>query len=222
MSKISDTRLKFDVELPGLAELRREFRQLPSNVAARYLGSALKRAIRPLQTAIRRNTPRGPTGNLQKSVGIKARTFPKKGTAYVLVGYQNSGGERGRGYHQGLVEFGTKRRQTKGRIASSFNFPLSQPRKNFTIQTIGRGKNKGKLRTSPRPPKAFFKSAKSGQTVDLGQMPKGGRKGNPPIATAFAQTKATVSSELFLQLEAALENAFRELAEKARRGGKFR
>lgn len=219
---ISDTRLKFSVEYPGLEDLRREFRQLPNNVAARYLGSALKRAAKPLQSAIRKNTPRGPTGNLQKSVGIKAKTFPKKGTAYVVVGYQNRGGDRGKGYHQGLVEFGTKPRKTKGRIASSWSLPKSAPRGGFTIQNISRGKNKGRLRTFPKPPKAFFKSAKAGQTVDLGQMPKGGRKGQPPIKSAFAQTKSTVESELRLQLEAALENAFRELAEKARRGGQFR
>jgi HK97 gp10 family phage protein len=219
---ISDTRLKFGLDLPDLADLRREFKQLPNNVAARYLGAALKRAVQPLRTAIRRNTPRGPTGNLQKSVGIKAKTFPKKGTAYVLVGYQNSGGDRGKGYHQGLVEFGTKDRKTKGRIASSWNFPKSGPRSGFTIQTISRGRNRGQVRTSPRPPKAFFKSAKAGQAVDLGQMPKGGRTGQPPIKTAFAQVKSTVQSDLRLQLEAALENAFRELAEKARRGGKFR
>jgi HK97 gp10 family phage protein len=219
---ISDTRIKFDVNYPGLESLRREFRLLPNNVAARYLGSALKKAVRPLQSAIRRNTPRGPTGNLQKSVGIKAKTFPKKGTAYVVVGYQNSGGDRGKGYHQGLVEFGTKPRQTTGRIASSWNSPKSAPRKGFSIQNITRGRNKGKLRTSPKPPKAFFKSAKAGQTVALGQMPKGGRKGQPPIKTAFAQTKSTVESDLRLQLEAALENALRELAEKARRGGSFR
>lgn len=220
--RFSDTRLKFDIEMPGLEDLRQEFRKLPNNVAARYLESALKRAVQPLKSAIVKNTPRGPTGNLRKSIGIKARKFPKKGTAYVLVGYQNSGGEKGRGYHQGLLEFGTKDRRTKSRIASSLNFPKSAPRGGFQIQTVGRGRNKGQIRTSPKPPKAFFKSAKAGQTVELGKMPTGGRRGQPPIKTAFAQVKSTVEVNLRLQLEAALENAIRELAEKARRGGKFR
>jgi HK97 gp10 family phage protein len=236
MSKISDTRLQFEVNLPGLEELRREFRQLPSNVAARYLGSALKKASQPLRTAIRRNTPRGPTGNLQKSVGIKAKTFPKRGTAYVIVGYQNSGGERGKGYHQGLVEFGTKDRKTKGTFASSFNsrgqFQIAKPRKlGKRPQNLfgpagdrfaARYRARLQVKTTPKLPKAFFKRSKDGEVVRLGKMPQGGRKGQPPIKAAFGQSKSSVESELKSQLERSLENAFRELAEKARRGGSFR
>jgi hypothetical protein len=216
---MADTGIKVQIDFPDLRQLRYEFSQLPTNIAAKHLGAALRKSIQPGLSALRQNTPKGPTGNLRKSIGLKVKTYPKNGTAVALVGYQIGGDSKG--YHQGFLEFGTKERKTKGRFASSFKQPSSVAgvRGGFRVVVPTRGANKGKLRTvSPNHPKSFFKSAKAGETVSLGKMPIGGRFGRPPVKTAFEQTQGAQLGELESQMAVSLERALKELVGRAKRG----
>jgi HK97 gp10 family phage protein len=221
MAKKQDSTLRVDMYFPDIDELRAELLKLPRNLAAKHLGAALRKAVQPGLTALRKNTPRGPSGNLRRSIKTKVKTYPKDGRAVGMVGY--SWGGENKGYHQGWLEFGTKQRETKkGRFASSFQWKLDtagKGRGGFKVQISARGKNKGKLRTvSPAYPKSFFKSAKQDQKVQLGKMPVGGRTGVPPVKTSFNQAKPAMQAELRLQLAARIEKAWAELEGRTRRG----
>jgi HK97 gp10 family phage protein len=216
MAKQKDSTLTVDMYFPDMAELRAELKKLPTNLAAKHFGAAMRKAIQPGLRQLRANTPKGPTGNLRKSIKTKVKTYPRTGAAVGLVGY--SWGGDSRGYHQGFIEFGTKERKTKSRYASTFRSKTPQRAGGFQIITPKRGRNAGKMVTNPKAPKAFFKSAKAGETVSLGKMPIGGRTGAAPVKTAFAQARPEMESELRMQLAARIQKAWEELAGRTKRG----
>jgi HK97 gp10 family phage protein len=200
--------IELSMEFPELTHLRDELKKLPTNIAAKHLGASLRKAMAPGVTALKRNTPKGPTGNLRKSVKLKIKPYFKDGNAVGIVGYEIGKGSKG--YHQGFLEFGTKERRTKKRFASSWKRSLlnnTGSLAGFQILNPKRGRNAGKLVTNPKPPKAFFKSAKAGQQVDLGRMPVGGRTGVPPVKTSFTQSRAQMVSILQTELGTRLEKA---------------
>jgi HK97 gp10 family phage protein len=213
--------IELSMEFPELTELRKQFKGLKNNIAAKHMGAALRKAMKPGVAALKRNTPKGPTGNLRKSIKLKIKPYYKDGNAVGLVGYDIGKGSKG--FHQGFLEFGTKDRRTKkGRFASSWKRSslnnASYTRAGFQIINPKRGKNAGKLVTNPKPPKAFFKSAKAGQQVDLGRMPIGGRTGVAPVKTSFAQARPEMVSILQAELATRLEKAIADAkyqAEKA-------
>jgi len=113
-------------DLPGLAE---QFRQLPKSLASAAIGAAVKRALKPAQEELKRQTPVGPTGNLKRGIATKAKRYPKTGSAVAIVGYRKSGtgkppkeGTKRRNkasdktQHQFLVEYGSKPRVTKSGV----------------------------------------------------------------------------------------------------------
>lgn len=212
--------IELSLEFPELSELRKQLRDVPKNIAAKHLGAALRIAMKPAVAALRKKTPKGPTGNLRKAVKFKSKTYKKDGNAVGIVGYEIGGGSKG--YHQGFLEFGTKERKTKGRFASSWKRSsltnASYSAGGFRIINPRRGRNAGKLTTQPRPPKAFFKTAKAGQRVDLGKMPVGGRTGVPPVKTAFNESRAQMVSILQNELATRLEKALAEAKGRAARG----
>jgi hypothetical protein len=111
-------------DLPGLAE---QFRLLPKSLASAAIGAAVKRALKPAEQELKRQTPVGPTGNLRRGIVTKAKRYSKTGAAVAIVGYRKSGtgkplkeGSKRRNKandktgHQFLVEYGSKPRVTKG------------------------------------------------------------------------------------------------------------
>ena len=110
-------------DLPGLAE---QFRQLPKSLASAAIGAGVKRAMKPAEKELKRQTPVGPTGNLKRGISTKAKRYPKTGSAVAIVGYRKSGTGRppkegtkrrnkasDKTQHQFLVEYGSKPRVTK-------------------------------------------------------------------------------------------------------------
>lgn len=210
------------VEFPEIAELRKELRRFPSNIAAKHLGAALRKAAKPAQDALKaevRANQKGPSGNLLRSVATKVVTYKRTGNAVAVVGFQKATGGKSddgrvkkgkdRAFHAGFLEFGTKPRRTKkGSIASSFwrgltPFELLKPAK--------RGKFAGstRVRTKPKWPKAFFKRAPAGQRVNLGRtLPE------KPIATSFRKAAGSVRSVLAAGVTNAIEKAAKDLANK--------
>ena len=213
--------IELSLEFPDLTQLREEFRRLPTNIAAKHLLAALRAAMKPGVAVLRKNTPKGPTGNLRKSIKFKGVKYTKDGNAVGMVGYSWGGGAKG--YHQGFLEFGTKERTTrKGRFASSWiRSSLTNTKYSaggFRIVNPRRGKNAGKLVTQPRPPKAFFKSAKKGENVKLGKMPIGGRTKQPPVKTSFSQSRSQMITLLRAELGTRLEKAMAEVKGRTARG----
>jgi len=208
--------IEMEIAWPTLKELQQAFKSLPSNIAAKHMAAALGRAIDPTYKLIRKLTPRGPTGNLKKAVRKKTKRYVKDGSGVAVAGYTKA--PRGkidrkaneRGGHAHFVEKGTKDRRTEGRVASSI---VARP---FTIVR----RKSGALVTKPKPPKGFLKGTTTGEQVDLGKMPVGGKSGVPPIETAFARTKTTMSAEMRKEMAAGIVNATREMA-KPFRGGKL-
>lgn len=204
------------VVFPEIKQIREALRDYPRSIRRKYMKAAFNATAKVGMDKLRQITPRGPTGNLKKSVVRKATQN------YGLAGYA-AGGRKGdedkKGYHQGFLEFGTKQRRAKGRIASTFGSKVAGRGGRMTIKTPGRGKNAGRLTTSsPKYPKSFFKSAPAGQTVDLKRMPVGGRTGKPPVRTAFQTARGQITSVLKQQMSTVLERANKDMARRARTG----
>lgn len=67
------------------------------------------------------------------------------------------------------------------------------------------------VRTEPGYPGAFFRKAKKGEVIRIDPMPAGGRSGQPPLKTAWEQTRTTVAEILQRELRISLETALQSL-----------
>jgi hypothetical protein len=217
------------VEFPELRELQKAFRQFRPSLARKHMGAAIRRSLKPGLTALRGNVTKGPTGNLARAITSKVKTYVS-GNAVGLVGFTAAGSGKAksagggtvkkgkdRAFHAGFVEFGTKERiiKTSSRrsgasIASSFK-TMGQ----FKIARVAkRGKFAGVVRvnTSPKYPKAFFKKAPRGELLRIPEMPVGGRKGQPPVKTAYKESLSTMRGQLAIEMTNALLKAQKDLA----------
>lgn len=208
------------VEFPELHELRKQLRQFPNNIAAKHLGSALRKASKPGLNALRaevRTSQKGPTGNLRRSITTKVKTYKRSGNAVALVGFTKAGTgkqtptggsvQKGkdRAFHAGFLEFGTNPRYTKKSIASSYN--KLGPFKIKPIAKRGKFAGQARVQTTPKLPKAFFKRAPAGQKVYLGRT-----QPEKPIATSFRKSAGSIRSELKSGMATAIEKAGKDLA----------
>jgi HK97 gp10 family phage protein len=212
--------VKFD--FPDIDELRDGFRALPKKLSAITQGAAVKRAMQPAVAALKANSPRGPTGNLARAVKLKTVRYPKTGTGAAIVGYVKPGSGKSksaqggkvrkgsdRAFHQFWIEFGTKERRilnpSKMRgyvIASSYDSlgPFSLKR-----QRMVKGGRKV-VQSSPKYPKAFFKSAPAGQALVLPAV-----RAQQPVARTWNQVRAQVTGSLEKELRQGLINARKQL-----------
>ena len=202
---------------------------------AKYIGAALGVAITPGLKALRRTTPKGPTGNLKRAISKRLRRYYKQdfGWAVQLAGYRRTGEMKApddtqykkakdRAFHQGFIEFGTKRRKTRSfslerpnqAVASSYKtigpFALIRQADNKTIKT-----------DPPYNPRrrAFFKAGKNGRAVEIAPTPA-----QHPIRQAFDLSIAQMTSRLKMAMVEKLNNAIKEFVlyqgpSKQKRGG---
>jgi len=214
--------LQIAFETPMLAKLAEDLAaQLGSGkregiIFNKHMLQSLKEAMKPGVTALKNATPKGPTGNLKRSVKIITKDYRKDRKWFAAVGYSAHGrgktkiNKSGRrtgsdlGYHQGLVEAGTGPRvlgkhtgKSPTRIASSISGVSSLSIRNT------RG---GMLRTSPKPNKGFFTRAKAGSTVVLAPM-----KGEGNIPKVYAQVNSRMRSELAKDMETRVGKAVSDL-----------
>ena len=197
------------VEFPQMEQIQKAFAALRGNIAAKYMAAALGKTVDPALKALRSNTPKGPTGNLRRAIRKKTKRYVKDGAGIAMAGYTAAPKKRGdglkgseKGHHQGWLEFGTKQRFTKGPIASRYKVLGG------SIKKLG----KRKLRTQPKPPKGFVKRVPDDERVDLGKFPIGGKKGKPPIRTAYKQTLGTMKGLMPREMTKSLTNALEEMA----------
>lgn len=111
------------IRIEGADEMIARLMAMWEKIGPKYLRGVISKAMRPMKTQLRSNTPVGPTGNLRQSVADKVKIYPT-GTAFGIVGYRRdvavkTGATRGK--HSHLVEFGTKERRPKrGPFLSSY------------------------------------------------------------------------------------------------------
>jgi HK97 gp10 family phage protein len=224
-------------KIGNLTELREKLKQFPNVVASKLLASALRKAIKPAEAALRAVTPQGPTGNLARAVNTKVKTYTKDGAAVGLIGFNRSGkgasrsaaggsvdAGTDRAFHQGFVEFGTKQR----RIDKFSNKPYQRKSKKGLVHWVsGQNayiassfnrlgafrlvkRNDGRVETDPAYQKAFFK--KSRNPIVLNAMPRGGKSGNPPIEAAWRNSQGEVAQILSDELSVSIDDALQAVA----------
>jgi hypothetical protein len=132
---MAETGIRITANVPGLERMRALFTGLPKYMAGKHMAAGLRRAAEQGGTlaALKANTPKGPTGNLRRSIAVKSRVYARQGVGIAILGYK-SGRKWNEpydntklGYHQGLVEFGTKerfRRTKDGRVVSTGKMPV--------------------------------------------------------------------------------------------------
>lgn len=127
--------IRITTNIPGMEAVRNAFLGLPNRLAAKHMAAGLRRAAEKGGTlqALKANTPRGPTGNLRRSIAVKSKRYPRTGVGVAILGFKsgrkmNEPYDRTKlGYHQGLVEFGTAerfRRTKDGRLVSTGKMPV--------------------------------------------------------------------------------------------------
>lgn len=229
--------IKVAAVVEDLSSIRERFTALPKRVSATLLASAIAKAIQPTYERLQAITPVGPTGNLRRAISKKTKAYPKSGNAVGLVGYTRSGTARSesaqggkvqrgkdRAFHQGFIEFGTRRRVVHAESARPYqrrsklgnvhwvvgqNAYIASSYKRlgpFRIRAAGGGS----FTTRPAYPKAFFK--KSDQPIVIeGTRPGGKTGGGPPIRRAFEQTQPQVAAILQRELGVLLQEALDSL-----------
>jgi len=190
-------------QMTGLDEITAQFKKIGDRkVASLHMGSALRKAAKPALDALKAITPKGPTSNLRKSSTITVRNYWNQGNAAAFVEHKSTK----KGKISSILEHGTKPRFTKKRFASSFKkrgaFAINQKK------VAKSGKNKGKVRfsTSPKYPKAFFKSAPKGEKVALGTGPAL-HLVSRAYSRALPQIQTALKKELTIALGKAIAHA---------------
>ena len=95
-------------KVTGMEELLRRVYALPDKVSKAVQSKAFTQAAKPMVKAMRANTPRGKTGNLRRSIGVKKVKYGKR-TVVAVLGHRIKTGKWA-GQHGHLVEAGTKDR----------------------------------------------------------------------------------------------------------------
>lgn len=112
----------------GVEEILQGFSRLSTNVQRKYLGAAVRAASKDEIPEIKALTPRGPTGNLRRSVGFKLEQKKQNRTAVGILGYRSKkgGSNRELGFHAWWIAEGVATRTPKGRY---LKIPLAYARK---------------------------------------------------------------------------------------------
>lgn len=111
----------------GVESVLRAFAGLSKNVQRKYLGSSVREVAKEAIPEVKALTPKGPTGNLRRSVGVKLEK-KKTTTAVGIVGYRAKvgGTNREKGFHAWWIDKGVKVRRPSGR---SLQIPMDRTKK---------------------------------------------------------------------------------------------
>lgn len=110
----------------GVEDVLRGFSRLSKSVQRQYLGASVREVVKDAVPDVKALTPRGPTGNLRRSVGLKLEK-KRTTTAVGIVGYRRGkGNNRELGFHAAWVEEGVNDRYPQGK---ALKLPLRYSRK---------------------------------------------------------------------------------------------
>jgi hypothetical protein len=109
---------KFATTVEGVEDILRGFTRLSKGVQRKYLGSSVREVVKAAVPEVKALTPKGPTGNLRRSVGLKLEK-KKTTTAVGIVGYRSKtgGSNRELGFHAYWTEQGVNDRYPKSALA---------------------------------------------------------------------------------------------------------
>lgn len=108
------------IRVDGVRELLTQFAKLDKSVQRQYLGAAVTATVKPKIPEVKAFTPKGPTGNLKRSVGAKTEKKRRKvgSTATAILGYRSGGKTKSHlGYHAWWIDQGVKDRTPKEKAA---------------------------------------------------------------------------------------------------------
>jgi hypothetical protein len=112
--------------IEGVEGVLRGFAGLSKTVQKKYLGSSVREVSKAAIPEVKALTPKGPTGNLRRSVGVKLEK-KKTTTATGIVGYRRAGGNnRELGFHAWWIDNGVKARTARG---LALQVPMDMARK---------------------------------------------------------------------------------------------
>jgi hypothetical protein len=116
------------VTVEGVEAILRGFAGLSKGVQRKYLGSSVREVVKSAVPEVKALTPKGPTGNLKRSVGLKLEK-KKTSTAVGIVGYRRAAGGSNRelGFHAWWIENGVKVRTSKS--GKALKVPMANARK---------------------------------------------------------------------------------------------
>lgn len=222
---MSSADITVEFEVPDIKELSRGYAALPKSLSARTMAAACKRALAPGVKVLKRRSPKGPTGNLQRAVAIKSVSYGKDGTGVAVVGYTKAGTgkskasqggkvRRGkdRAFHQFWIEFGTKERRIK-KPAKSGRFIASSYKSLGPFRIFRKALVKGEravVQSAPKYPKAFFRAAPAGEPLVLPPV-----MSQAPVAKTWDEVRPQASGQLEGELRQGLVNARKQLEIRA-------
>ena len=127
--------MRTDMTVEGVEQILEGFSRLSGSIQKKYLGAAVREAAKDEIPEIKALTPKGPTGNLRRSVGVKVEKKRRNATAVGILGYRlkRGGNNSEKGFHAWWVENGTKYRQPN-------NWVLKVPLANASKYPYLRGK----------------------------------------------------------------------------------
>jgi hypothetical protein len=144
-------RISLRLEIEGLREIQRNLRQAfsPSKRAS-IIAKAMEKAVVPVELALKRLAPLGPTGNLREAATSVVVPYPLDGNAVGLVGFLRTGERESvsaqggavqkgpdRAFHQYWLEEGTDERQfTKPSDTAFYRRPHSRTRKTGNTEEV--------------------------------------------------------------------------------------
>ena len=99
---------KQDLNITGLDELLKALQSLPKEVARQAIRKPLREGAKIVLAEAKRNVPKGKTGNLKRSLKVRAGKR-KKGTISIRV-VTSEGWFKGETYYGGFIEYGTGER----------------------------------------------------------------------------------------------------------------
>lgn len=109
--------MQLGMTVDGVEDLLLRMSQLPPSIQKKYLGAAIRKASEGEVKEVRQLTPRGPTGNLRRSVGFMVDKKKRAVTTTGVIGYRRGGQNKSKlGYHAWWIEEGVKDRQPKGKL----------------------------------------------------------------------------------------------------------
>jgi HK97 gp10 family phage protein len=105
--------MDIEINITGIESILRRFASVRHSLERKHQRAALRKTLKKAESLVRQNTPRGPTGNLRKSVGTMIEPLPGlRGTLQFegRVGYRRKVGNA-KGFHSHFLEKGTADRE---------------------------------------------------------------------------------------------------------------
>lgn len=135
-----------NLNITGVKEIDNVLKQMPLQLTDRVLSAAGVQSAKPLIDREKALAPEGPNGHLVDSIGAVRSAFRNvsagnREVGEVIVGPRRRKG-RYYGFHAHLVEYGTKKRATKGRgkYRAGSNRGV-MPKKPFVLPAFTQTKN---------------------------------------------------------------------------------